>query len=170
MKTIGAIILTIGLIIFGATIALDIVASNEYSRTVYGQWELADRSSTIQKKSEHIDKFYTALASSGFGGMYDAFIFTKPENSCDSNLEALSSLQSRLNSIKTLDENSFAYQSAIQQITAQEQGEAAPILSTLKGCWYRSIHPILWFDGLIILGGFVLLMIGAGMICISDEF
>ena len=60
------------------------------------------------------------------------------------NFEALKSLQKRLQEIKKLDPNSFEYNTAIQQITAQEQGEAASMLCVFHGCWIKEHYPLLW--------------------------
>lgn len=61
---------------------------------------------------------------------------------------ALKSLQGRMHQIQGMDEQSFAYQTAMQQITAQEQGEATHLTDTFKGIWFRQKHLFLydWVD------------------------
>lgn len=43
-----------------------------------------------------------------------------------------------------MDANSFQYNTAIQQITQQEQGEAIDMLSVFQGCWYKENYILLW--------------------------
>lgn len=107
-------------------------------------WTLADRASTIDYKSQQIDLFVEALEKQGLAGTNDALILKTPENSFDENFKTLKSLQTRLTEIKTMDPRSFEYQTAIQQITAQEQGEAKQMLDVLQGCWYKQHHFLIW--------------------------
>jgi hypothetical protein len=110
-------------------------ANISYAREVGNYWTLADRSSTIEEKSKYINQFVEALEKSRHADN-NALVLDTPENSFDLNLKALKSLRDRLEEIKTMDVKSFEYQTAIQQITSQEQGDAKEMLSTLKGCWY----------------------------------
>ena len=153
MKTITTISLSLAIILTIILSYVGIQANYEYSKDYYSNWTLADKASTISQKAEYINKFVESLKNSGLQGSYNALIFTTPDNSFDQNFKALQSLQSRLESIKTMDENSFQYQSAIQQITAQEQGQAEDMLSVFSGCWYKVHYPILWgvFSGIFIL-------------------
>jgi hypothetical protein len=59
-------------------------------------------------------------------------------------VDILKSLQSRLHQIDTMDANSFQYNTAIQQITEQEQGGACAMLNIFKGCWYKEHYILLW--------------------------
>jgi hypothetical protein len=77
-------------------------------------------------------------------GRYNAIFLKTPDNSFDENLIAIKTLQSRLKEISLMDVKSFEYQTAIQQITAQEQGEAQPMLQTFKQTWYLVHYPYLW--------------------------
>lgn len=43
-----------------------------------------------------------------------------------------------------MDANFFQYNTAIQQITQQEQGEAIDMLSVFQGCWYKENYILLW--------------------------
>lgn len=115
-----------------------------YNKEIGSYWSLADKSSSIDKKSEYIDKFVGALELSGLSGKYNAVFLTTPDNSFDYNLDALKTLQARLHEISNMDVTSFEYQTAIQQITAQEQGEAEAMLSVFYGVWWKKNHPLLW--------------------------
>lgn len=119
-------------------------ADYEWSRDYGSNWELADKSSTLKAKSEYIDKFVTSLDTGEFRGRHNALVFTTPNNSFDENLNALKTLQGRLAEIKELNPNSFEYQQAIQQITAQEQGEAGNMIGVMKGVWYLENHLLYW--------------------------
>lgn len=136
--TIAAIIL---LIIDGA---VTIVGHYQYSKKYSSYWSLAEKASSIEKKIEGIDKFVAALESSSLSGKYDALFLETPDNSFDENFEALKSLQTRLHEIKEMDIKSFEYQTALQQITQQEQTEAGEMLSVFSGVWWKENHIMLW--------------------------
>lgn len=125
-------------IIFG------VVCNYKYEQTISSDWTLAEKASTIKQKSDYIDKFIVDLQNSNLSGKYDAIWLQTPNNSFDKNFEAIKSLQSRLHDIQNMDITSFPYQSAIQQITAQEQGEARDMLSVFKGVWIKDNYFILW--------------------------
>jgi hypothetical protein len=142
---IAAIIVTIVTVLW--TVGLTrgcAVATNEYQNQIHNHWELADRSSTIKDKSVHLDKYVSALESAGLQGEYDAMWLKSPTVSFDANLAALKTLQSRLHEVEDMDPNSFAYQQAISQITAQEQGEAQEMLGVFAGCWEKQNYLYLW--------------------------
>lgn len=144
MKAFGIFLTTISSIMITASVITCIIADYSYKNNYASYWELADKSSTIEKKQEYIDKFVEALKSAGLEGEHNAVWLTTPDNSFDRNIEALESLQLRLNEIKTMDIRSFEYQTAIQQITAQEQGEAQAMIKTLKGIWWKKHHFFTW--------------------------
>ena len=96
------------------------------------------------KNAEHIDKFVNALEESNLHGEYNAIFLETPDNSFDANFEVLKSLQLRLHEIEKMDITSFQYQTAIQQITQQEQGEASNMLSEFSGIWWKTNHFMLW--------------------------
>ncbi|MCX6749883.1 MAG: hypothetical protein NTZ83_00325 [Candidatus Pacearchaeota archaeon] len=105
---------------------------------------MADKSSTIVKKSEYLDKFVGALEKGGFERKYNAVFLKTPDNSFDQNFEALKSLQKRLHEIQDMDVSSFEYQTAMQQITGQEQGEAQEMMKVFRGIWWKENHLLLW--------------------------
>ena len=132
------------LVLLVARIGIHIYADYDYSRRVQSYWNLGIKASTLQQKSVFLDQYVAALDSSGLAGSNDALVFKTPDNSFDQNMVALKSLQGRISQIKGMDEQSFAYQTAIQQITGQEQGEAEHLVSTFKGCWYIRNHFFYW--------------------------
>lgn len=174
MKIITTISLSLAIILTITFSYLGIKSNYEYTKDYYSNWTLADKASTISQKAEYINKFVESLNNSGLQGSYNALIFTTPDNSFDQNFKALKSLQSRLESIKTMDENSFQYQSAIQQITAQEQGQAEDMLSVFSGCWYKVHYPILWgvFGGTLIIFIIICWSLGVsvGLYLLSDLY
>ena len=144
MKTLG-IILTLGsILLLGIDIYKGVIGNYEYNNKYECYWSLADKASTIPKKAEGIDKFVNALENSGFKGKYNAIFLQTPDNSFDYNFEALKSLQLRMHEIEKMDITSFQYQTAIQQITQQEQGEAKEMLSEFSGIWWKENHFMLW--------------------------
>ena len=164
---IGIILVIIGLMstvgLFGAHILTD----NQYNNEIYNYWSLADKSSTIETKSEYIDKFVNALDNAGLNNRYNAIWLQNPDNSFDKNLEMLKTLQTRLHEIKQMNVSSFEYQQAMAQITSQEQGEASNMLSVLSGVWYLKNYPWLWnwIMFLLVVSGAQLLIIGYYLIC-----
>lgn len=143
-KTIAIIITMISIIWLVTTIVSAVIANYKYDRTISSYWKLSDKASTVTQKSLQVDKYVIALENSHLRGQYDAIIFKTPDNSFDENFTALLTLQSRLHQIDTMDVNSFQYNTAIQQITEQEQGEACAMLSVFKGCWYKTHYLFLW--------------------------
>lgn len=165
-------IITILLVVFaGLWIKAEVTAGYEYSNTIGSYWDLSDKASTLQQKSTYLDKYVAALEQPGAFAPFDATIFQTPDNSFEQNMVALKSLQGRMHQIQGMDEQSFAYQTAIQQITAQEQGEAHLLTGTLEGCWYLQNHYFLWgwHDGLI--WGFLgLALITIGVLAMNDDY
>lgn len=144
MKTTAIITIIISTLILIVYTFTDVKAIYEYERKYSSYWELADKSSTIQAKSEYIDKFTDAIKSAGLQGKYNAIIYKNFNNSFDANFTALKTLQTRLKEIKGMNVSSFEYQQAIQQITAQEQGEAHDMLATIHGAWLLDNYILLW--------------------------
>lgn len=140
-------LLLIGLAILGRQIVADIGANYRYERKYTQLWELSDKSSTIPAKQQYITQFVTALKTGRTNGEFadnNALFLKTPNNEFDSNLKALETLAGRLNEIQGMDPSSFQYNTAIQQITAQEQGEAHQLLSVFQGCWRLNNCFTLW--------------------------
>ena len=96
-----------------------------------------------------MDKFVAGFKGKGFEGDYNAIFFKTPDNSFDKNLEALQSLKTRLDEIQKMNVTSFKYQTAIQQITAQEKGEAQAMLAVFSGKNYIFLWE--WVAGLEVI-------------------
>ena len=120
------------------------IGNYHYERDIESYWNLAEKASTIQQKAVYMDKFVAGFKGKGFEGDYNAIFFKTPDNSFDKNLEALQSLKTRLNEIQKMNVTSFEYQTAIQQITAQEQGEAQAMLEVFSGIWWKNNYLFLW--------------------------
>ncbi len=163
LKWLVVLLLFVGLLIW--RIVASVQAQYYYEANVAAEWYLADKSSTIPAKQEHLDKYVAALEQQGLHGRYNALIFPTPNNSFDTNFTALQTLQSRLHEIEGMDARSFEYQTAIQQITAQEQGEAGAMLKELEGTWWLKYHFLIW-DWV----GFITIMILVTGVCFSGLF
>jgi hypothetical protein len=122
-----------------------VFAQYNYNKYFFSYWSLSDKSSSLDAKSLYISEFVDKINASrqGFAD-YDAIFLKTPDNSFDKNFGALVSLRDRLHSISQMNESDFAYQTAIQQITAQEQGEADAMLQVFSGCYYLQNYPLLW--------------------------
>jgi hypothetical protein len=134
VKHFGALLLVVAVLILGTQIGGCVHAEYHYSKNVGSYWSLAEKASTIKQKSEYMDKFVDALSKENFAAN-NAIILATPDNETASNNRAVKSLQDRLHEIQGMNPKSFEYQAAIQQITAQEQGEAHGVLSELEGAW-----------------------------------
>jgi hypothetical protein len=143
MKTISIVLLTTGIVGTILMFLLSMNADNKYNQEIYNYWSLADKSSTIEAKSEYIDKFVSAIDNAKLSGN-NALIYKNPDNSFEYNFKAVQTLQKRLSEIKTMNPNSFEYQQAILQITQQEQGEAEKMLNVIKGVWVLDNYIYLW--------------------------
>jgi hypothetical protein len=149
-KTIGVIVL-IGSIVFAVSRGLfHVYVHKTYMNEIGSNWELSERASTIAQKSEYLNKFVSALEKCKLDGVHNALFYPNDANDFTQNMKALKSLQKRLQDISVMDENSFAYQTAIQQITSQEQGEAKELLDNLESCWQKQNYYTSWNHLIII--------------------
>jgi predicted transcriptional regulator len=162
MKTLGITFLLIGVVGIIVIIVQGVKVDYRYNKQIGSYWSLADKASTIDAKKEMIDKYVFAIEEAHLGG-YNAIYLKTPDNSYEENMKALKTLQSRLTEIKGMNPNSFEYQTALQQITGQEMGEADKMLNVFEGIWYLNNYGYLWgwiggvifllFLGLVIVGG-----------------
>jgi hypothetical protein len=143
-KEVGIFLTFFSTVVLIVYIISSVIADYQYSNRVESYWSLADKSSTIVKKAYYIDQFVDALEKQNLKGEYDAIWLQTADNSFDMNLEALKTLQVRLHEIEKMDITSFQYQTAIQQITSQEQGEALNMLNVFEGVWFKEYHFLLW--------------------------
>ena len=139
----GILLVLLGVVSLVGLIWLIVYANYQWDNSVLSNWSLADKSSTIQAKSDYINKFVLALKSNDLADN-DALIYKTADNNCANNIQAVATLQGRLEEIKGMNPASFEYQQAIQQITAQEQGQASEMLSNLHGCWLKTHWYWLW--------------------------
>lgn len=170
-KFIGILIILLVVTGIGLFIWKNVKADYEWNNEVLSNWSLSDKASTIAAKSAYIDKFIAALQSASLADN-NALIYKTADNNCQNNVQAVTTLRDRLDEIKGMDENSFQYQQAIQQITDQEQGQADMLLDTLSGCWMKANHYFLWngwYNLLTILGVVIGLVVGMVLIATNDE-
>ena len=140
-----AVLAVIFVCILGCQIQQKVVANYQFEKAYLYAWNLADKSSTIEAKAGYISQFVEKLENGKTDFSANNAVWLKtPDNSFEMNLTALKTLNSRLHEIMKMDVKSFEYQTAIQQITAQEQGEATNLIDTIKGCWVKENHPIVW--------------------------
>lgn len=157
MKRIGIILIILGSVFALTRGGMRLYANWEYENSVENYWVLADRASTISQKAEYIDYFANELRKSNLNGINANLIWKTKATSFDENFKALTSLRDRLNAISGMDENSLAYQTALQQITSQEQGEAKSMLDNFEECWTRVNYYTLW--NVLIFWGFLILQL-----------
>ena len=141
-------------------LAADIHAGYVFDNTVDSYWSLSEKASTLDQKSAYLDQYVAALDAAHLSGN-GAWIMQTPDTDYGQNYTALKSLQKRMQEIKGMDVTSFAYQQAISQITAQEQGEAKNLLSVIKDVWFKTNHPIFWgpYEFFATLGGLVVAVV-----------
>ena len=164
MKTVGILLTIVFSIILVADTINTVIGHFDYTRQYASHWELAVKASSIPKKLEGVDRFVNALENSNMQGQHDALFLKTPNNGFNENLEALKSLQIRLHEIHDMDVSSFQYQTALAQITQQEQNEASQMLNVFEGIWWKQNHLMLWdWVGFINVFGSIALF-GLGMI------
>jgi len=148
-----------------------IKADYEYSKEYESYWDLSVKASSLSKKIEGIDKFVGQLEKSGLQGKHNALFLETPNNSFDENFQALKSLQIRLHEIEHMNIKSFEYQTALQQITQQEQNEADGMLHVFSGVWCKDNYFFLWdWIGITQILGFVILSIIGVTIWIEESY
>lgn len=155
----------VGVLLAIAQFAVSLIADYHFERDYLQLWALADKSSTIAAKQKYIAQFVAALQSGyerGEFNPHNAIWMKTPNNSFTQNLNALKSLDDRLGQIQKLNPNSFEYNTAIQQITAQEQGEASHLIYVFEGCYKIANYPMVWqwIGGLFIAIETVMVFIG----------
>jgi multisubunit Na+/H+ antiporter MnhG subunit len=169
--TFGLSLVVVGLILIVlASIGL-VKANYEWERDFGSHWSLADKASTIPQKAKHIDDFVNALEAADLAGTHNAAVFPTLDNSFDANLIALKTLRSRLQEMQTMDVTGFAYQTAIQQVTEQEQGEAQKMIDVFSGAWRKKHHPTIWdwWGALFVLGYILLIVMGINIALYAES-
>jgi len=144
MRKIGMLMTITTGILIALNVIFGVKSDYEYNRDIGSYWSLSDKASTVEKKSEYLDLYVKALEKSDLLGSHNAIILKTPDNLFDNNLIALRSLQQRMHDIVKMDVVSFEYQTAMQQITGQEQGEADEMVSLFRSVWYKNNYFLLW--------------------------
>ena len=171
LLAIGIVLLSLALLMSVIVIVILIQAEYSFNTNFKSYWELSDRSSTLSAKEQYINQFVDALQKNRdkFED-YDAVFLKTPQNSFDNNLKAVITLRDRLKDIQQMNETSFEYQTAIQQITAQEQGEADAMMSDIQGCYFLKSYPFIWDWFMIIELLIVVIMTILGTFCITNWY
>ena len=164
--TLAGIVFFAGLVGVIYLIRTEIVVNYRFERDYLQLWQLADKSSTIPAKQKYIAEFVAKLKVGNEHGEFathDAVWLRTPNNSFEGNLAAVETLSSRLTEIQQMNPSSFEYNTAIQQITAQEQGEAHYMLSVLKGCYVLQNYPAgwRWIAAVVGIGTVLLIIVSA---------
>lgn len=166
------ILLTLSIVVLSIQGFFAIRANYLFEKQYLNHWNLADKSSTIEAKQKHINNFVKSLEEGNTRGQfaeYNAIYLQTPDNSFVNNLEAVKTLNSRLQEISKMSPSSFEYNTAIQQITAQEQGEAANMINNFRQCYKLANYPIIWcWIGEIIIICFVLTGVISGIIVLIE--
>lgn len=142
---VGVFLLLVCLFWLGAIIVSGVRSGYTWENKYHSNWTLADKSSSIPAKAELVNAFVASMESNRHDfADNDAIFLTTPDNSFDNNIKALKTLQVRLKDIEKMDPTSFQYNTAIQQITAQEQGEAHQMIGVLQGCYNLKNYKMAW--------------------------
>lgn len=162
---VGAFIVIMSVVCFGFWCFLFISHGIQANNEFVGYWQIASRSSTIEKKSEYLDKYIAAIEKLKLNEGYSAIIFRKYNNYMPNNYDAIKSLQKRLHEVKGLDVKSFAYQTAIQQITGQEWDEADELVGEFEYKYYNehSLYVRGAYDWISLFGFIYMFLIGGGL-------
>ena len=161
-----------GLALMGWQIKTEIVAEYRQEKSYFQLWQLADKSSIIPAKQKFVGQFVDALQrgyANGEFASHNAIWLQTPNNDFEANLDALRSLSQRLGEIQGMSPSSFEYNTAIQQITAQEQGEAKAMLDVFGGCYALANYPMVWnWIGGVFIGVELLLILIGGELWLND--
>jgi hypothetical protein len=143
MRIVGWVLVVLSIVLFTVYGFGALSVHNRVMNSSLSYWNLADKSSTLEAKCDNIDKFVAAINKETFT-TNNAWLYPNINNSIEYNKAALLTLQKRLHEIKRLDPNSLAYATSIQQITAQEQGEAQYMIGEIYGCLYKATYSMYW--------------------------
>ena len=144
MRTTGVVFILASVVLLGMLVIKSIQADFYFERDYGSQWQLADRASTIKAKRDKLTEFVWRLRHSDEFSDHNAVFLDTDANSFDRNVEVLDTLVKRLDEIQTMPVDSFQYNTAIQQITAQEQGEAHAMMNVFDGCYRLHNYPLAW--------------------------
>jgi hypothetical protein len=165
-----------GLLLFGLSIIISIflgvthlIYNYQWENKYQYAWDLGVKQSTIIDKSQYINEFANKLSENKTDFVEHSVIFLKtPNNSFQKNLEALNTLCTRMKEIQGMDPTSFQYNTAIEQITRQEQDEAVEMIGCFRDCWflehcfylYNPIPPVILITCIIMLLTGAMILVG----------
>lgn len=166
MKSPGIMMVLTALFFVVVQVIKEVQVGYRFERDYYSQWELSDRASTIKAKREKLTIFLDSLSKSKEFADHNAVWLKTDANSFENNLAALRTLVVRLEEIQNMPTDSFQYNTAIQQITAQEQGEAKAMMAVFSGCYALENFPTTWswICGVAWLGIIALAASGFGLV------
>lgn len=141
---IARICLIISILAIVLYIIFGISSMNKYDTDFGANWQLSKSAATIEQKSIYIDKFVQDIEKGGFEGKFDAIFNPNDNNSYEQNLIVLKTLQQRLHELKILPMTSFDYNTALQQLTVQQDRISNNMIYTFSGIWYKEHHFLLW--------------------------
>lgn len=164
-KLIGVVIV-LALIIWVAIFSCFYISSGiELNNVLTGYWDVADKSATIEKKSEYVDKFVGSIEKLKLNEGNSAVVFKSYSNYMPNNYDAIKSLQKRLHEVKDMDPKSFQYQTAMQQLTGQEWGEAHDLINQFEYKWNNTYSFFVRGVGGLVGAVIWLFLLGISMIC-----
>lgn len=158
----GTILIVLGILFCISCIYSGVTSSYEYNNKFGYLWEMSDRSSTLSAKEQYISQFVDALNSSRqqFADNGNLF-FQTSATSFDSNFKAVITLGDRLREVGQMDPTSFQYNTAIEQITAQEQGQADDMIHVFRNCYSLKNYILDSYYGLLLtVIGIIMISIG----------
>jgi len=167
-KAAFGVSILVALVLTVVLIGQEVFASYTFEKKYAQLWELSDKSSTIAAKQQYMNEFVSALRKGQTNGEFathNAVFLKTPNNEFDSNVKAVETLSKRLTEIQDMNPSSFEYNTAIQQITAQEQGEARQLLSVVEGCYTLENYPMVWswYGGLLLI--FIIIIWIVAILC-----
>lgn len=140
------ITLFLGFLILIAT-PFSIYSGYKWNQEVESYFILSEKSSSIEKKTEYLNKYVSILKERGLDSGESVLFFKKPTTDLKNQFEVLTSLQDRMISLNKLDKNSLEYQQALKQITDSEY----PYVNTcVFASGYYLEKGIMWY---LFLGG-----------------
>ena len=169
LKHVGWTLVICSIVVLAVWIPSGIIANYKWENTYASAWYLGIKQSSIADKQKYVLEFKdTLLANKANFSENNAIFLATPNNSFDKNLQALDSLSSRLTQIQSMDPTSFQYNTAIEQITKQEQDEAGAMIGVFEGCWYLHNYPYLWnWIGRVIMVSCVVAMFAGGIMLLA---
>ncbi len=122
---------------------------------INGHWKRSVTSANAELMNEHFGKVIQGFEDKGFTTGHTVWFFKNPGTDLESIYKQLLDFRSRIQVISEMDDSSFEYQKALEEVT--ESMERQQLSYSLWWCRY---YGHLWI-GLIVLGiigGFVILI------------